>query len=240
MMLDRRSAVPLHQQFRRKLLGLITSGELPPGTRLPTEREYAAQLGISMAPVRQTLAELARQGYLERFKSRGTFVRVRKLEEKITVLSGAKPDTSKSVTLEVLRLERMGAEPAIADRLGLAPSTPVILARRRGRIKGEPVFLLASYFPADRFPGLEEQNLGGGSLYKLLVDQYDCAIRRTATAIDVSPADDEAAALLAVAGGAPLLHVERNGYSKGRELVEYEEAHYRADRYRFLLRGQPK
>src|SRR6185312_16372881 len=104
---------------------------------------------------------------------------------------------------EVLRLERMGAEPAIADRLGLAPSTPVILARRRGRIKGEPVFLLASYFPADRFPGLEEQNLGGGSLYKLLVDQYDCAIRRTATAIDVAAADDEAAALLAVAGGAP-------------------------------------
>ncbi len=167
-------------------------------------------------------------------------MRVRKSEEKITVLSGAKPDTGKSVTLEVLRLERIGAEPAIADRLGLAPSTPVILARRRGRIKGEPVFLLASYFPADRFPGLEERNLAGGSLYKLLFDHYDCAIRRTATTIDVSPADDESAALLAVAGGAPLLHVERHGYGKGRELVEYEEAHYRADRYRFLLRSQPK
>jgi GntR family transcriptional regulator len=240
MMLDRRSAVPLHQQFKRKLLGLIASGELPPGARLPTEREYAAQLGISLAPVRQTLADLARQGYLERYKSRGTFVRGRKLEEKITVLPGAEPRTGKSVTLEVLRLERMGAEPDIAARLGIAPSTPVILARRRGRIKGEPVFLLASYFPAARFPGLEEQNLGGGSLYKLLSDQYDCAIRSTATAIDVSPADDESAALLAVAGGAPLLHVERHGYGKDRQLVEYAEAHYRADRYRFLVKCQPR
>ncbi len=62
MMLDRRSAVPLHQQFRRKLLGLIASGELPPGTRLPTEREYAAQLGISLAPIRQTLAEVGKSG----------------------------------------------------------------------------------------------------------------------------------------------------------------------------------
>ena len=238
-MLDRRSAVALHHQFTRQLLALIKSGDLPPGTRLPAEREYAGQLGISLAPIRQALTELAKQGYLERHRCRGTFVRERKFEEKITTLPGAEPDAGRLVTLEVLRIERAGAEPDIAARLGLLPRTPVIVARRRGRIKGEPVLLLTSYLPAARFPGLERHNLGGGSLYKLLSDHYDCAIRRTATAIEVSPADDEAAALLAVAGGAPLLRVERHGYGKGRELVEYAEAHYRADRYRFLVKSRP-
>src|ERR1035437_9768643 len=120
-MLDRRSAVALHYQFQRQLLELIKSGDLPPGTRLPTERDYAAQLGISLAPIRQGLADLAHQGYLDRYKSRGTFVRDRKLEEKISVLPGAEPAAGQLVTLEVLRLERANAEPAIAARLGLAP-----------------------------------------------------------------------------------------------------------------------
>ncbi|MGH2345335.1 MAG: GntR family transcriptional regulator, partial [Chloroflexota bacterium] len=234
MILDRRSAVPFHYQFERLLIEQIRSGSLSPGARLRTEREYAAQLGISLAPIRQALRDLTHQGYLERYKGRGTFVRERKIEEKITALPGAEPNTEQSVTLEVLCLERANAEPAIAERLGLAPRTPVILARRRGRVKGEPVLLLASYFPAARFPGLERRDLGGGSLYKVLADHYDCTIRRTATTIEVTPADDEAAALLAIAGGLPLLRVERRGYGRNRELVEYAEAHYRADRYRFL------
>ncbi len=237
-MLDRRSAVPLHHQFQRLLIEQIRSGSLSPGTRLRTEREYAAQLGISLAPIRQALRDLTHQGYLERFRSRGTFVRERKIEEKITALPGAEPTAEQPVTLEVLRLERADAEPAIAAQLGLAPHAPVVLARRRGWVKGEPVLLLTSYFPADRFPGLERQDLGGGSLYKVLTDQYGSVIRRTATTIEVWPADDESAALLVVAGGMPLLRVERHGYGKDRELLEYAEAHYRADRYRFLVKGQ--
>ncbi len=182
MMLDRRSAVPLHQQFKRKLLNMITSGELPPGTRLPTEREYAALLGISLAPIRQSLADLARQGYLERYKSRGTFVRGRKLEEKITVLPGGEPDTGKFVTLEVLRLERIGAELGHrGSELGLAPCTPVILAPETGADKGRNRY---SFFPRTFRPtaspawrsGIWEEDHNST---RVLFDHYDCAIRRT-------------------------------------------------------------
>ena len=37
----------LYQQIAQQLRQLISSGEFPPGSRLPAERELASQLGVS-------------------------------------------------------------------------------------------------------------------------------------------------------------------------------------------------
>jgi len=243
VMLNRRSAVPLHHQFKRLLLDQITSGTLAPGARLHTEREYAAQLGISLAPIRQALAELARQGYLERYKSRGTFVRKRKLAEKINALPGVTDIelvTDLPVTLDVLRLERILADPPISAHLGVPPRTPVVVARRRGKVRGEPVMILTSYVPAARFPALERVDLGSQSLSAVLATAYGCPIKGTETAIEMSQAEDEIAALLALSSGTPILRMERLGFGEDRCVLEYAEAHYRADRFRFLLECRPE
>lgn len=243
MILDRRSAVPLHHQFKRLLLDQITSGTLPPGARLSTEREYASQLGISLAPIRQALADLAQQGYLERHKSRGTFVRERKTEEKISAIpgeTGSELATDQPVTLEVLGLERIAGEPLIAEKLGLPSHAALIRVRRRGKVKGEPVLLLTSYLSAARFPALEQRDLGGRSLYAVLAEVYGCRIRRTEAAIEVTPAKDEDAALLSLASGSPVLHVERRGFDEGRQILVVAEGYYRADRYRFLVESRAR
>ena len=57
--ISRTSAIPLHTQFRAHLLGRIERGELRQGQKLPSEREYADQLGVSLAPVRQAILDLA-------------------------------------------------------------------------------------------------------------------------------------------------------------------------------------
>ena len=224
-MLNRRSAVPLHHQFKRMLLNQIASGALPPGARLLTEREYAEQLGISLAPIRQALSDLAQQGYLERYKSRGTFVRERKIEQKITALSSftdSMHQTGLPVELEVLRLERCRPSAAVAARLwpggakdvgaptrGARPTAMQVVAlQRRCTVKGEPAALLFSYLPAARFPGLERRDLTNRSLYHLLEEEYGCVMSRAESYIEVRPADDETAALLTVQGGAPLLCVD--------------------------------
>jgi len=243
VMVDRRSAVPLHHQFKRLLLDQITSGTLAPGARLGTEREYAAQLGISLAPIRQALSDLARQGYLDRYKSRGTFVRRRKLVEKITVLPGtpgADVTADPPVVLEVLRLERLAAEPVVAARLGVPIRAPVVAARRRGKVRGEPVLVLTSYVAAAYVPAIEGcalEDLSSPSM--MLATAYGCHIHGTETAIEMSPAEDEIAALLALPSGTPILRAERVGFGKDRGVLEYAETHYRADRYRFLIEYRP-
>lgn len=52
----------------------IARGELPSGARLPTHRALADQLGIALATVTKGYAEAERQGLIQSYVGRGTFV----------------------------------------------------------------------------------------------------------------------------------------------------------------------
>lgn len=67
--------VPLYQQLAEHFEALIVSAVLKVGEQLPTEAELCRQFGISRITVRQALGILTSQGLIERFASRGTFVK---------------------------------------------------------------------------------------------------------------------------------------------------------------------
>lgn len=50
----------------------LRDGSIPPGTRLPSERELAAQLGVSRSSIARAMQELALKGLLTRKPGRGT------------------------------------------------------------------------------------------------------------------------------------------------------------------------
>ncbi|MGW2162182.1 FadR/GntR family transcriptional regulator [Nonomuraea sp. NPDC001699] len=53
---------------------MITSGAFPPGTRLPTERDLAVQLGVSRNTLREAIRALTLAGLLEARQGDGTYV----------------------------------------------------------------------------------------------------------------------------------------------------------------------
>src|ERR1700750_1905004 len=53
----------------------IRAGKIPPGTRLPTHRDLAAQAGIALVTATRVYAELAAMGLVSGEAGRGTFVR---------------------------------------------------------------------------------------------------------------------------------------------------------------------
>src|SRR5271154_7419405 len=53
----------------------ITSGRLVVGQSLPTEARRAAEFGVSRPLLREALAELRAEGFVETVNGRGTFVR---------------------------------------------------------------------------------------------------------------------------------------------------------------------
>lgn len=57
-----------------ELLGKILSGELRPGLHLPTEREMAAEMGVSRSSVHQAIVELELQGFVSIVPRHGTIV----------------------------------------------------------------------------------------------------------------------------------------------------------------------
>src|SRR6516162_2294127 len=52
----------------------ILSGELAPGTQIPSEREISAQLGVSRSVVREALGRLASLGLVRSIHGSGTRV----------------------------------------------------------------------------------------------------------------------------------------------------------------------
>ncbi len=56
------------------LLDRIHSGELRPGDRLPVEREFAAQLGVSRVPLREAISALGTMGIIRRRQGDGNYV----------------------------------------------------------------------------------------------------------------------------------------------------------------------
>ena len=73
--LDKNSPIPLYYQLYTLLLNRIKEGELRPGDMLPTEVSLVEEYRVSRATVRQAILDLARNGYVVRENSKGTFVR---------------------------------------------------------------------------------------------------------------------------------------------------------------------
>ncbi|MDV8146820.1 GntR family transcriptional regulator [Arthrobacter sp. B10-11] len=71
---DLRSAVPPYEQIRLQVTSLIAMGSLAPGTRLPTVRSLAADLGIAAGTVARAYKELEQAGLTETRRRNGTIV----------------------------------------------------------------------------------------------------------------------------------------------------------------------
>ena len=74
MDLEKLSSPGLKDLFVQRLQGMILSGELLVGSKLPPERTLAEQMRISRTVVNSGLAELAEQGFLEVRPRQGTYV----------------------------------------------------------------------------------------------------------------------------------------------------------------------
>lgn len=72
--LSQASGVPYYRQVVDQVADLIRSGQLTAGERLPSVRELAAQLLVSLITVRRAYDELENAGLIVRRQGQGTFV----------------------------------------------------------------------------------------------------------------------------------------------------------------------
>jgi len=65
---------PRYQQLKDLIIGRISSGELQPSDRVPSENELVESMSVSRMTANRALRELNDEGYVERVAGRGTFV----------------------------------------------------------------------------------------------------------------------------------------------------------------------
>lgn len=69
-----RNDLPIYSQLVEKIKLGIISGEMPPGSRLPSVRELAADAGVNPNTMQRALQELEREGMVFSQRTAGRFV----------------------------------------------------------------------------------------------------------------------------------------------------------------------
>jgi GntR family transcriptional regulator len=232
------NSLPLYQQVADDVRTRIRSRVWPPGSRLPTEAELTTIYGASRITIRQALDIVARERLIVRQPGVGTFV----LEPLVTAGPRLLSSFSEEVrqlglvpTSRVLRQERRPAPSEVSDRLGLAPNDQVIVLERLRLGDEQPVGIQTAWLPARLFPGLEEADLAGGSLYDYLNEAYGVVPSDAEETFLVTQARGRAATLLSVPRGSCAFLVERVTYAAGQP-IEFVSSLMRADRYRIQIR----
>lgn len=72
--LDVDSGIPVFAQIRDQVTRAVAEGRLTPGSRLPTTRALAAQLGVAVNTVAKAYRELEREAVVEGRGRQGTFI----------------------------------------------------------------------------------------------------------------------------------------------------------------------
>lgn len=205
-------AKPLYVQIQEYIAEKILSGELPPETRISSERELSQELGVSRMTVRRSLTELVNEGLLERRHGAGTFV----AKPKVTYVAAELMDYARalrsrglSVARQLLEFSEVPASRRLAERLMVEIGHPlyhVVLLHLANRV---PVVLERTFLSCERCPDLHEYDLEKTSINDLLIAGLKMQLACHDQEIEAVVASDITAKQLRVEEGFPLLMVSR-------------------------------
>jgi GntR family transcriptional regulator len=155
---------PMYRQIAEDLRAQIESGELAPGSRLPTELDLRAKYGASRNTVRDAIKWLANLGLVATRPGQGTFV-AEDIDPFVTTLSGD-PETgfgggegtrfrseasrrNRTPTTGPIQVEIREASPDIAGQLGRPGGTVVVSRHEKRFIDGKPWSMQTSFYPME-------------------------------------------------------------------------------------------
>lgn len=156
---------PVYRRIAKHLRSKIVAGEIPDGTKLPSERELCQIYEVSTITARHAVRLLQEWGLATSIRGKGVFAR------SLTRLTRIAPQRywrgqeartyvreaeASGVPLDVNHHSRPGrASLDIAKRLGIEPDDPVMITRYLIRMNDQPVTSSFSYEPLALTEGTE-------------------------------------------------------------------------------------
>lgn len=221
---------PKYLRLRRDLLAALNGA--PEGTPIPSERHLAEQWGVSRMTARRVVDMLVREGRVERFVGRGSFVTKPRVVLPLTLFSFTEEmaQRGKTASSRVLSAGIEVASDEVAAQLGAEGPLDVVMLCRLRLADGATMSVERTAIPAHLVPGLLSHDFEHQSLYRVLELDYGVVFAAGEQTIAAGLADSEDADVLEVAVGSPVLLLTRRSVHGG-EPWEYTVSTYRADRY---------
>ena len=164
-----RNGEPTYKRIQNVIRKRIESGQLRPGDAVASERELAKMHKVSLMTARHALADLAREGMVERRHGSGTYVAPPKIHFN-KLMSYTEQMASRGLVgrSKIISSGVLDTEHEIAARLSLPSSSNLFMLERVRQAGDEPFALETCYLSVDEFPALAGGTLERGSLFVTL------------------------------------------------------------------------
>lgn len=237
-MLNRETAEPLYVQIHNILVDRLDANQYKANTMIPSESALCQEFGVSRTTLRSVITQLVQAGRLYRIQGKGTFVAEPKITADSTQYVGIREQLEQQgyeVRTEVLKVQIIEAEPAMAKKMELRLGEPVYKLERVRYVKDMPLSLHTSYIPVKYCEGLEHKDLKNEQLCVILSQDYHQVRAKVTETLESVTADAVESARLGIKRGSPLLLLCDKIYNVQGSLFEYSTVVFRGDRVKIRL-----
>lgn len=221
------SYVPIYNRIYKDIM----DGVYPVGSKLPSENELKEIYGVSRNTLRQALAILYQDGFIERFQGKGSYVRHWEQEEKEhkieNWLLNAALEPVKSMSSEY----NIGLPTDIArNRLLLSETEEVLACNMVYWGMEEPISHAFVQIPMGFLKNEKIELKTEEELYLLLNTLIYARALKAKTTIQTILADEQVMPFLKVAKKTPLLYMEQLLYDKNAPIARIKY-YFRPEKY---------
>ncbi|TDR81489.1 UTRA domain-containing protein [Paludibacterium purpuratum] len=227
-------------QIRESLGAQMDSGLLPPGAKLPSERELSELFSTTRITIKDALLALEAEGRIYREDRRGWFVSPPRLVYNPQYRSHFHEMVTRQqrqVETRVLSAGMVLATPALSQALELGPLAQLCRIRRTRSIDGRVVMYVEHHLKPSFFPDILARDL---SQSLTLIYQREYGIRYGRSRFDIYPsaARGDVAQALTLAEGSPILLVFRINYDQHGRIIDCDHEYWRHDAIRITVDSQ--
>ncbi len=235
--------LPKYYQILLEIIDLIRTGQLLPGSKIPSENDIIKKYEVSNTTARKVLQEIENGGWVTRVKGKGTFVITSDIVNRSAtkVLSftknmrqaGLVPGT-KLLNKQIIDSEK---STVISGRTYILKK-PICKITRLRLASNTPMMIEERYISLEFCPAIEKENLEG-SLYDIYHEKYNLQISQIDQSLQAIIIHDELNEYFGEDHAIPGFQVHGVTFC-GKELVlEIEDSIYRGDRYQFTVQATP-
>jgi GntR family transcriptional regulator len=203
----------------------------PAGSVLPSESELSDRFGASRVTVRRALELVRDDGLIAARQGFGWFVATEPVRQSLTTLGTIESHVEGVGKLSERKVEEFTFEPADDALAHLLGTDQVLRVKRVNLADGEPFAVVTVWCPAELGEGLSRREVERRPFYELL----DLELRGATQTIGADVAEPEAAALLGIPVGAPLLRCRRVTTDREGRPVLVSEHLFPAHRTEFVV-----
>ncbi len=233
--IDKSSRVALYYQLMDVIIEMIEEGKLKEHDQIPSERELCDVYDISRATVRQAVLMLEKEGIIYKEHGKGTFVSPIKVNQdllKFYSFTEEMRKIGKVVETTVLAFETIGAQGDLCRKMKLDEDTQLYKIVRVRYADHEPMMVVTTYVPCDRFPGLTRADLEENSMYDLFINRYKTVFSRAEETFQPVFTGTFEAELFAIDAKSPSMKIDRMTY-ENQNIIEYATAIARGDKFKY-------